>query len=454
MKTKSLGYLKRCLITAGLVFGASVNASAADLVITNARLLDGTGGDPVDGVNIVISGERIESVGTADVDADGATVIDAGGKSVMPGLIEAHVHMTVEFLVDTSAEGFGYPDPNKMHRSNADIDKFIAERMPRRLQRFLEAGITSIVDPGSFFPWVVQVRDRINAGELAGPRMFVSGRLFAGPNGHPPQTVCHGVEWCIENLTVAYTDEAKVRETVRMLAEGGVDGLKFVYDGNGQPDAEEKGIRLRTDLMYAIVDEGHKHGLPVTAHTGTIDETAEAVRAGIDGLVHASNMENGSFETSDGQNLPELLNRFAIPMVPTIGFADSIDLEQAPPEEREWMENYFNTLGPSMRALYDAGVPIVFGTDFEGIGIDPDPRDKVLPELRTLKRIGFSESEILSFIGANAAKHPFTREDIGTIKPGFLADIIIVDEDPLENIETIVRPSVVIKGGEIMVDNR
>ena len=445
---------RKILATLALLAGFAATAGAADLVITNARVFDGSGAEPVNDANISISDGRIVSVGTGAIDTRGATVIDAGGKTVMPGLIEAHVHMTVEFLVETGENGFGYPDPNKMHRSDEDIDEFVAERLPRRLQRFLEAGITSIVDPGSFFPWVVEVRDRINAGELAGPRMFVSGRLFAGPNGHPPQTVCHGLEWCIENLTVAYTDEEQVRETIRMLVAGGVDGLKLVYDGNGDPDAEQKGIRLRKDLMYAIVDEGHRLGVPVTAHTGSIDETAEAIRAGVDGLVHASMMENGSFDTSDGEYLPAMINRYDVAMVPTVGFADSIDLDSAPPAQREMMQNYIENIGPSLRALTDAGVDIVFGTDFEGIGIDPDPRDKVLGELRTLQKGGFSNTEILTFITGNAAKHPFTRDDIGTIKPEFVADIIIVDEDPLENIETIVYPNVVIKGGQIVVDNR
>ena len=452
--------IQSMLLTAAVMTLSMSQAYAADLVITNARLIDGTGADPVNGVNIVVSGGRITSVGTDDVNTRAAEVIDAAGKTVMPGLSELHVHSSLQFLIPDEAMegGFGYPKPEWAITSDEDMQRFIDEDFATRMMKFLDTGVTTIVDPGSYFPWIIQMRDKVRSGEVTGPNMYVTGRLFTAPGGHPASTVCNSHPWCVETITVATDDPEVAREGVRMLVEGGVDGLKMVYDGTRDDvEADEfEGMQrphLRKEVMEAVIDEGHKQGVKVLAHTFAIIDTYEVVNAGIDGLVHASMRQNGSFTTPDGGHLPTLMNRFDVPMTTTIRFA-ATELDDMPPEIREQMQGFIDNIGPSLREMADAGVTLMFGTDFEGIGMDPQPRELIIDEARALMNGGFSEMEVIVMATGNAAKHPLTPDDMGVIKAGNVADLIILENDPLENIEAMTHPQIVVLAGDVVVDKR
>ena len=438
--SRELGRLAR--LAAVPLFGLAAQSWAADLVVTNARLLDGTGAAPVNGVSLVVDNGRIASIAEGPVDVAGALVVDAKGKTVMPGLSELHVHSILEFLMDAPIEGnFGdgaqpdefYPDADSMFQSDADIEAFIQERLPRRMRRFLEAGITTIVDPGDFWPWIVQVRDRERSGELLAPRMFVVGKLFTAPQGHPGVTVCHSRPWCVRHLVVNTNDPQAVRQAVREMVESGVDGIKIIADRNPEP-------RIERRVVYAIVNEAHRAGVPVVGHTFTIDDSEELIDAGIDAFVHGLLMENDSFRTATGKLLPDYMVQHDVPMTTTYRFYDE--------------ETIRSVVKPSIRALLDAGVTLLFGTDFEGMGLDPDPRENLLVEMNTLQMAGLSKAEIIKIMTGNAARHPMTPADIGTLEAGKLADILVLSGDPLTDITALTYPEVVIKGGRIVVDKR
>ena len=427
---------------------ATLNASvfAQDIVITNARVVDGTGAAPFDGQTIVISKGRIDSVTTAKIEPGTATIVDADGRTVMPGLSELHVHSSLQFLTDEVE----MMDPDTMITSDDDMRHFIDDGFPRRMMKFLDSGVTTIVDPGAYFPYIIEMRDSVRRGDVVGPNMYVTGRLFTGPDGHPGSTVCSSHAWCVEHITVSTDDIDVALEGVRMLVDGGVDGLKLVYD-----DADDvPGVgHLRKDVMEAIVQEGHRLGVKVLAHTFAIEDTRDVVKAGIDGLVHSTELENGNYDTSDGEYLPNLLVQHDVPMTTTIRL-DIDYINSLPEEDRQRALKWDANIGVSLRAMADAGVVLMFGTDFEGIGLDPSPRKLILDEIHTLKRGGFSNNEIIQMATGNAAKHPLTPEDMGTIAPGKIADILIVDGDPHDYIDLVTQPEVVILGGEIVVDKR
>jgi imidazolonepropionase-like amidohydrolase len=204
--------------------------------------------------------------------------------------------------------------------------------------------------------------------------------------------------------------------------------------------------------MEAIIDEGHRHGLPVAGHVGPTDLVAHAVKAGVDVLVHSTVAPNGEIRTSEGEDLPALLKRFNVPVTTTVRLYDPNQVRE---DRRERIIRRIETMvGPSLKAQQAAGVALLFGTDFAGVGTPADPRQPILSEIHVLTLAGLSNAEVIQVITGNAAKHPMTPEDIGTIEPGKLADIIIVDDDPLTNIESITYPWVVIKGGQIVVDKR
>ena len=431
-----------------LVLLAMPLAAKADLVIGNARLIDGTGAAPVEGAAIVVARERIVSVDGSGASAD-ALVLDAGGRTVMPGLSELHVHSSLEFWVEKESHDF-YPTPEVAITSDADMAEFRAERLAARLLSFLEAGVTTIVDPGGYLPFVVEIRDQVAAGQLLGPRMYVSGRLFTAPKGHPAVTVCSSNEWCMERLTCNTDDPETARQCARDLAAAGVDGLKLVYDG-GSTWPKPLGL-LRKEVLRAVVDEGHKLGLPVLAHTTTPDETADVVLAGVDGLAHAVEDEGGRLMTSGGEYLPELLNRFNVSMTTTVRPADP-GTEPGPQRDAA-LQRIASTTGASLQAHAKAGVALLFGTDFQGIGAPAEPRPLLEAEMRVLLASGFSEMDVIKMMTSASAKHPFTPDHYGVIAPGKLADLIILDGDPLADLTAATRPLVVIKGGEILIDKR
>ncbi len=453
--------LGRTLVSALALLLFAQQPLAADLVIANARLIDGTGAPPRDGVNILLSGGRVQSVGTDEIDAKGVKVINAKGGTVLPGLTDAHVHSSMEFPVppEEMAPGFGYPDPKWAVYSDDKMRAFMKGNFGKHMLRYLESGVTTIIDPGTHFPWGLEMRESLRSGKVLGPRLYITGRLFTAPGGHPASTVCNSDPWCVQSITVATDDPEAAREGVRTLVAGGVDGVKMVYDGQREDGAPgtfgDSTPHLKKEVMEAVIDEAHKQGVKALAHTFVIADTWEVVKAGVDGLVHFTTMADGSYQTPDGEYLPAVLNRFDVPTTTTIGFLGAEEeMPDAPPEMQEQWNAMLASIGPSLRAMADAGVTLMFGTDYFGLGIDPHPRDMLLNEARTLVKAGFSEMEVIQMTTGNAARHPLTPDATGTIEPGKFADVIMLDGDPLRNIDAIFSPQVVIKAGEIVIDKR
>ena len=400
----------------------------ARLVITNARLIDGTGADPMTGMNIVVTGNRITEVTSDAVETAGATVIDAEGRVVMPGVGDLHVHLLLE-------GGLG-----SILSAESSMDEYIeelkTERLPGRMMRFLELGITTVIDTGSYWPWILDVRASEQSGELIAPRLFVAGKVFSSPNGHPATTICSFVsvssDLCIEHFIEVSEDPETVRQTVRDLAASGVDGIKIVIDGEGNK-------RIDPTIVEVVIDEAHKQGLPAIGHTmAGIAPTEHAVNAGIDMLVHTVWMENDSYQTPTGADLPTLMAENNVSMIAEPHFTRNNRL-----------------LLDSLTAMDEAGVHFYFGTDFSPFGVRPNPANGVQASLERFEVAGFSPLEIIHIATGNMAAHPMVPDDLGTIEVGNLADILVLGEgDPLEELELITKPQLVIKDGQILIDKR
>ena len=451
--------LARCGIALAAAIFACNNAVADDIVIKNARLIDGTGADPVEGVNIVVSGEFVTAVTTESVSMENALVIDAKGQTVMPGMINAHVHTTLEFLIPEDFDGDMDEDGIPLEytiSSDDDMKQYMANGFPRLMMQYLESGVTTIVDPGTHLPWGVEARDRINAGEFPGPNLYVSV-IFTAPKGHPAVTVCDEEPWCVAHMGYQTRDAEDAREAVRRFVEMGVDGMKIVLDDG--TDWDEDGIMgdawlepISEDVFHAIVDEAHKQNVPVLGHIFGLGNAELAVLAGIDAFVHYVPMESGSYETPGGYYLPELVNRHNLPMTITL---NSADVEGAPEEEREEIQALVDGVyGQSVNAMMDAGVPIIFGDDFYIQSENAHPRPLMESEARAMHALGMSSMQVIVSATGNMARHPYVPHNYGTIRAGSLADILIVPDDPLENTAVMFRPDVVIKSGDVVVDKR
>ena len=175
--------LGRTLVSALALLLFAQQPLAADLVIANARLIDGTGAPPRDGVNILLSGGRVQSVGTDEIDVKGAKVINAKGKTVLPGLTDAHVHSSMEFPVppEEMDAGFGYPDPpSGRFTATTRFAPLWRATSARKCCGTWKAASPPSIDPGTHFPWGLEMRENLRSGKVLGPRLYITGRLFNG----------------------------------------------------------------------------------------------------------------------------------------------------------------------------------------------------------------------------------------------------------------------------------
>ena len=371
-------------------------ALAQDLVITNARILDVN--TNIARGSIVIEDGRIVSVAAGTAAAAGKPTLDAGGRTVLPGYIDAHRHII-----------------------NGDTDQWFREQSVQRMQEFLDAGYTTLMSGGGPMPGIMELKRRIDSGELKGPRVITSGR--ADP----------------ANFKTA--DEARAQ--VRSLAAAGVEIIK------ASVTPAEK------DMLAVVVDEARKHDLDVMVHAVTAPAMIAAIEAGAAKLVHTP---HDSFLTNEQA---KMVAAAGIENLSTVGFAAPVfgvfNQDNVPTfrDGSPWPSGILGTGSNAAgekpvnaRTLWDNGVVYGFGTDTNYL-----PLEGLYHELKVLNLM-FSPQDIVKLMGPNTAAFIEMTDDLGTIAPGKIADLTIVDGDPLKLIFNLMNVAVVVQGGEIVVDHR
>lgn len=386
-----------------LMLAAASSASAQDLVIVNGRLLDGAGVSVARG-SIVIKGGRIASITEGTADVPGVPVLDAAGMTVLPGFIDGHRHVIA-----------GNPE------------QWLQKQAADRLREFLEAGYTTLVSGGGPVPGIVQLKARIENGSLTGPRIITSGR--ADPD------------------LFKSADEA--RAAVRKLAAAGIEIIKARLDPTPKP--------AQNAILAAVVDEGTKNGLDTMVHAVSVPSMLAALEAGAQKLVHTP---HGSWlSEADAKKVADA----GVEMLSTAGFGLPVfgvfSQDNVPTfrDGKPWPGGIIDGQGRgreagektvNARTLWDAGVTYGFGTDTGYL-----PREGLKHELRALALM-FSAHDIIKMMGPGTAAFMDTMSDRGRLEPGTLADIVLVNGDPLELIHDLLNVKVVIKGGAIVVDKR
>jgi enamidase len=397
---------------------------AADLLITHARIIDGNG-TVLDDATIAITGERIQTITSAETPFTAGTTIDAEGKTVLPGLINTHVHIGSQGrFVDEQT-----------------LAEYLSSGLSRDMQDYLDHGITSIKSTGDLTEPFLAVREGLAHGEIQGPRLFLVGPVLSAPEGHPSVTVYPDNPWLREGAARELSTEEEARAVVRQLSESGVDAIKFVYHGSSdenQPYFLRPGLAIRKitpQVMKAIIEEGHKHQLPVTAHTADLEDAVAVVEAGVDGLEHGVTRERIVDE-----QLGTLLLQQDTFYGPTLSGYLNGNPQMA------------DTLLPNLKGLADQGVRMVLGTDGgparggDGVG--------TLKEMEWMVQAGMSPAQVIQAGTRHGAELLGKLDELGTLEAGKLADLIMVDGDPLKDISEIHNIDVVIKGGKIVVDHR
>ena len=434
-----------------VTFACSGLSADGRKALVGGTLINGLGSTPIQNSVILVKEGRIEKVGTVDSlrVPEGYEVISTEAMSIMPGLWDMHVHLMINGHSD-----YDYWDV-------AYADKLASEIMPASAVQLLLAGVTTARDLGAPLEDSLGVRDRINAGEIPGPRMFMSGPFIQ----HKAYPGTEAFRWGIDG-------ERDARAKIRALAEAGVDVIKLI-------DQDE----MTYDEAFAVVDEAHKHGLKVVAHSHRPDEIRRGLEIGVDNFEHTglaaapeyppdimqmlkertatgrvrggplywTPTVEGLWNYEETRDLPEMLDSDCWYR----GLEDStiVDIKNSITEPSELL--YFQltpkrkpTLKRKVTQLREAGVVLLVGTD-SGIPmkfhcqstwneLDVWVRIMDIPAMETIQSATYWPSK---FMGV--------ENDWGTIVAGRHADIIAVKGDVLKYINLLQNVDLVMKGGVV-----
>ncbi len=403
------------------------------ILIRNGTVIDGAGNAPAAATSVLIRGNRITAVGTdlrpAQLAPHGdLRVIDATGKTIMPGLIDAHCHLS-----------FG----QSRTQEEQDLYTSVELRTLRtawNAKLMLRAGVTGISQPGGSYYIGVGIREGIREGLIDGPRMTTAGRFLTTSNGisdHYPEAV--GIPESSIG-TLANTRDEMLAE-VRRQVKNGVDFIKLADSPYGDYQAFTGGE------MQAIADLAHQLKKRVTIHARGPGEVLAAAKAGCDWIMHGNMMTDEAIECLASKR---------IPLVPTLlllaNLADFGHLVGTPVESRDACRRLLDETADSLHRARRAGVTLVVGTD-TGFSVTPYC-EWYARELELLMHYaGLSALEAIQAATKNAAFVLGLDGEVGEVAAGKLADVLIVDGDPVADIRVLLdqrRITTVIKDGRVI----
>jgi imidazolonepropionase-like amidohydrolase len=421
------------LLGGSLALGDSPPAEQP-IVLKADHLFDSVSGKLIDHGMVVVVGKHIQAVGSDVKVPEGAKVIDLGDATLMPGFIDAHVHLSSE------SSGNWYGD------FYSDIMRFPAEQSlygAHYAKVTLEAGVTTVRDLGSGDFIALGMRNAIDAGVIPGPRMLIANYAVGSTGGHadsnpvPPekiavsgviQGVCNGPEECRAAVRYQIKYGANV---IKFMPSGGVLSLSDPVDN----------VQLTQEEMNAIVGEAHAWKRKVAAHCHGDRAAKMAIAAGVDSIEH------GSFLQDD--TLLEMKKKHVF-LVPTLfaGFWVGSHLDTFPPAIAVKAKAAAAQMEQMFQHAARIGVPVALGTD---AGVEPHGQNA--KEFSLMTKNGFTTAQALMAGTAGGAELLGITEQTGTLSVGKSADVVAVPGNALTNISATEHPLLVMKEGKIYVQN-
>ena len=392
-------------------------------IIRNGSLIDGSGRAPVENDAVVIQGDRIRSVGSVppDVnveDLENVATIDASGKWIMPGLIDGHCHLS-----------FGQPAMPGITMARGTVSsEFSTLRAARNAQTILRSGVTSVCVPGGTWFIDVAVREAINSGMIEGPRVYCAGRFivtygsiadnepsWVGTPEHVNGKLCNNV---VDMVT-----------EVRRQCKHGVNFIKMADSTWGDIQTISK------EELKAVADEAHRRNARITIHSRGADSTRAAAQAGFDWILHADLATESDLDA---------VAEAGVRIMPTLTFLEHAseygrDFGRS---DREVDQMKYNLEGGAtvLQRARELGLKVLCGTDSGNSPVMPYGELHANEPGIMVKYGGYTPLEAISACTRDNAFVVGLEDDLGVIEAGKLADMLILDKDPVADIS-------VLKGG-------
>jgi imidazolonepropionase-like amidohydrolase len=368
------------------------------MILVGATLIDGTGSAPILDAVIAIRGDQIVGVGPAGSVAidPAAQIIDLQGKTILPGLINAHAHTT-----------------------SLDDDQ---------LRAFTQAGVTTVRDmagPLDLLTQRVQRLAELNDPSL--PRLRIAGPMITVPGGHPISIYGERPE------SIAVRNPAEARTVVERLLDAGVNHIKIAVSGRTDVDWPE----LTDEEIRAIVAIAHQRGARVTAH---IDRASALRRAVLDGLDDAGHMPRDRMSDA----LIALMVERGVALVPTIDVYENLAEERGNGEA--WRQSTLPIMEDNLRRFVAAGGILALGDDYGNPGVALGLPDD---EIEKWLGAGLTPMQIIVAATQGSAQVCGIDQELGTLVPGKIADILVVDGDPLSDLGVLRQVVLVLRGGRV-----
>jgi len=400
--------------------------ASAPIALHAARLLQVDTGTLLQPGEILVEGERIRAVGRSVDHPQGAKIIDLGDATLLPGLIDAHVHL----FLHPGAEDLQTVEESVPWRTLLAADAAKAD---------LLAGFTAERDLGTEGAGSADtaVRDAINQGLILGPRLRISGNAINILGGHEDAIHYNPAQHVLSNADYANSAEQLI-EVIRQQHKEGSDFVKIYETGKDTVvDGELRAPYQYTEAqLAAAVEEAHRLGTGVAVHAMGEPGTLFAAQAGVASIEHATQLSDETMR---------LMRERQIPAIPTFAIFDYFAQHAPTPAIAAREKALLDVKKREFKKQIAAGIPFVVGSD-----VGPFPHGTQAVEMELMVRYGMKPLAVLQADMINGAKLLGWAGQIGELKPGYYADIVAVPGNPLEDITAVERVSFVMKDGAIV----